>query len=227
MTDLPAHPHDAIVNLSNAELEMLAQVQAVVEEAEDQRNPQIAFRFGKGLRRSRQVQGYALAMLFYEMRQRWGLAFESDDDFVDVAAAEFAYSVETINKYLKTWEWCFVKPNHPDARRRRLLGHDLDTTYRLAAASKEGQMTDEMWEEAAMAPNKEAVMELREKIRGSKTSSNSTLRIMLDRDGTLLARRGNKPYRTVGALNTNLESDDEIIAASIERIVGRSGIFRR
>jgi len=225
--NLVSDPHDAAIAIAHDVMRELRDVDLIVADAEKHRDAEIAFSYAAKIRRTRQVQGYALAKLLYEMNERWGTAFISDDDFTTYAAIRMNYSPNTIRRYLKVWTWVFVKPEHGPDRIKKLLGHELDAVYRLAAASKEGELTEEDWQEAERAPNKEALMEIRDRIRGKQTSSGSALKLMLDRDGTLRARKGESGYIPFGFLNVDEEDNDEIIAAAIERIVNSAGLFRR
>jgi hypothetical protein len=228
--------HDAVMRITPADLSMLEEVDDIVSEAMKNKDPEIAWAHAQDLRRGRQVRGWALAMLLSEMKAVWAV-FESDDPFDEVASQRTGYSKTTINKYVKTWDRVIKQPKvltddvvtpytHPEDGAMKLLGHPVDTVYRLASASIEGELTKEDWEEAYMAPDKESMMDIRQRVRGEQTSSGSRLKIMLERDGTIKARRGGA-YEIGGQLLLDKRDDSEVIDAMCERIIKSSGIFIR
>lgn len=232
--------HDAVIGITETDYKFLSQVKEVVDQAIEQKNPSIAFNFALTIRRAAQVQGWGLAMLLYEMKQEWNGdgAFQSDDKFERIAAERLGYSPSTIERHITTWERVLAKPKmltddgsvknfrHKKEQRKRILGHALNTAYRMAAASAEGEMTEDDWERFYTAPNKQAVMELRSEIRGEKTSSVTSLKIMIEDDGGIVARRDG-PYEPTGLLYLNRRGESEVIDAAIERIIRGSGIFKR
>ena len=238
MDDLTPSSYDSVIRLYDYEIETLQQVDDWVIEAVEQGNPNIAFEHGRRIRRARQVEGLALAKLLYEMEALWNdenTPWPSDDDFVDVARDRLGYSSQTIKKYIKVWREIFAAPKylledesvviqlHDDDRFNHLLEKPIEALYGIATAVEEGQLEEGHWEEIEMAPNKEAILDVRRKVRKGGGGGTKRLIIALDRDGTLKRRRNNTPYKPIGFLN--LELEDEISKAAIRRLINGAGII--
>jgi hypothetical protein len=230
---------DGPMRISDSGLEFLEQVQGVVDNAVEERNESTAFQFARNLRHSVQVSAWGLAMLLYEMKKEWGegKAFESTEDFNHVAGQMIGLAPDTVRRYIKTWDSVIEKPKylvkgeptvkpHSKRRREKLLGHALPSMYLLSSAAAEGQMSEEHWKEAEQAPNQRAIRDIRNNIRGTEHLDRSDqLLIMLDTDGSIKARMGKDTYETIGFLN--LELDSVAATTAIERIINRSGMFKR
>lgn len=230
--------HDAIIKI---QLAPLKETHDIVEEAIDAGNPSPAFLHIRQLRTAAQSNAWAAALGMYELKQEWNTedgAFQSADSFEQITYEKTGYGIATVSRYIKTWERLIVTPKylnedgeieirkHGAIRQKRILGHALNTAYLLSTAAAEGEMTEEDWEDFELAPNKKTVSEIRNRIRGNQTSSNKALKLMMEADGTLKARRGGA-YEVFGALVINRRGDSEVIDAAIERTLRGSGIFER
>ena len=214
MTD---EAHDQLVQFSSEELAQLDKVDLVVEKALTVGDPTVAWSHVYGLRRGGELAGRAIAKTLFEMHQRWDI-FSTDDDFVDAASAGTGFSPQTIRKGMDYWE--FVLRPHPE-----LIGLPVGALHLIAPAAKSGELEAEDWEELRTAPDKEAVREIIRRKRGAKTSSGITLVVMLERDGTLKARKGSGPYVSFGYFN--IEADDLIAKQAIARVCRVAGIIAR
>lgn len=218
--------HDQPMLLTEAEIDVLASVDRVIDQSVAKGDPRLALTFIGDLRRSGHVTGLAMAKCLYELKDRWDtFPVDEDDDFVDVASAETGLGVQTIRKYVGLWEAIFVNPQVEQKVKEALVGKPISSLVLLAPAAREGQLEDEDWEDAARAPDVQAVREIVQRKRGTQTSASSTMVIMLERDGTLKARKGKGHYTPFGYLNLKIE--DEVAKEAIERIVNYAHVIRR
>jgi len=208
--------HDQLVRFSVEEMAQLDKVDLIVDKAITVGDPSVAWVHIHGLRRGGELAGRAIAKTLYEIRERWSIF--AGDDFVDAASAGTGFSPQTIRKGMDYWE--FVLRPHPE-----LIGLPVGALHLIAPAAKSGELEDEDWEELRTAPDKEAVREIIRRKRGAKTSSGITLVVMLERDGTLKARRGGGPYVNFGYFN--LEATDLVAKQAITRVCRVSGIIAR
>jgi hypothetical protein len=224
MTDDLSSPHDQPMLLTESELDIISSVDRVIEKSVASGDPRVALHYIGDLRRSGHVTGLAMAKCLYETKIRWD-SFPTDDDFVDVAMAETGLGVGTIRKYIDLWEAIFVNPKVEQMVKDALVGKPIGSLYLLAPAAKEGQLDEEDWKKAAKAPDRQAVREIVQAKRGMVGPANTTLVIMIDRDGTLKARKGKGHYVPFGYLNLKLE--DENAKEAIERILNYAHVVRR
>lgn len=224
MPDELSSPHDQPMLLTEGELDVLKSVDRVVEKSVAAGDPRIVLAYIGDLRRSGHVTGLAMAKALYELKVRWD-SFPTDDDFVDVAMSETGLGVGTIRKYTDLWESIFENPAIEQKIKEALQGKPIGSLYLLAPAAKEGQLDEEDWKKAAKAPDRQAVREIVQAKRGLVGPANTTLVIMLDRDGTLKVRMGKGHYVPFGYLNLKLE--DENAKKAIERILNYAHVVRR
>ena len=220
------HPHDAVQAITKERFNSVKRdVDLVVQDAVKHKDPEIALSYGAKLHESGQALWIAIAALTYEMKLRWKKEFESDDDFTIVASARWNKAPETIRRYVEIWEWVIQKPGHPADRLLALLSKPMQGLWYVKQAAREGQITEPVWREIAKAPDISSLREIGRRVRGGDVGrAKDALKIMLESDGTIKARRKGV-YEVVGYLN--LEEDSAVVQSAIERIQNRSGIFRR
>ncbi len=224
MSDELASSHDQPMLLTESELDVIKSVDKVIEKSVANGDPRLALHYIGDLRRSGHVTGLAMAKCLYETKIRWD-SFPTDDDFVDVAMAETGLGVATIRKYVDLWEAIFVNPDVEQKVKDSLTGKPIGSLYLLAPAAKEGQLEPEDWKEAAKAPDRQSIREIVQRRRGMRGPANTTLVLMIDRDGTLKVRKGKGHYVPFGYLNLKLE--DENAKEAIERIINYAHVVRR
>jgi hypothetical protein len=230
--------HDAVIKITKDDMKTFEEAKKVAEYAIFNRNPSLGFQYVREKKRSMQMNAWESALILWEMEREWkeGGAFESADDFLQVAHEETGYARDSIRRLLKTWEEMIAAPKyqledgevvikeHGAKRRKRILGHAAGTAYLLSSAAREGEMTEAYWEEFELAPDQATVREIRQNIRGDQTSSSSALKLMMEPDGTLKVRRKG-PYKVWGMVNVHLRDDPDIDAA-INRLE-KIGVFER
>ena len=219
------HPLDAVQAITKSRfVSVKRDVDLVIEDAVKHKDPEIALNYGAKLHESGQALWIAIASLTYEMRQRWNKEFKSDDDFITVASARWNKAPETIRRYVEIWEWVLQKPAHPLPRLLLLLSKPMQGLWYIKQAAREGQITGPIWDEISQAPDISSLREIAKRVRGDVGRAKDALKIMLEPDGTIKARRKGA-YEVVGYLN--LKEDSSVVQAAVERIQNRAGLFRR
>ena len=226
MDALATHAHDAVVALSQNELDLITDgVETILDEAIEQKNPEIAFNLARQLIKKQQIGWVALAHWCYLMEQRWEY-LGGQEDFLTVASMKLNKSRETLRRYLEIWKWVMEEPDHGRARLEALCQKPLQGLWYIKTAAKEGQLTEDDWEEIERAPDIASLKEIRDRVRGNYGRAKDALRIMLEPDGTLKASKGGD-YVVIGLLNVHLQDNNPVIRAAIERIVRTAGVFYR
>ena len=218
MDEIAAHPHDAVVRLTELELtQIFDQVTKIVNGG----SLAGALELGDSLVRYQQASGFAFAHLLYELNGIWA----KDEDFVEYAAIRFGKAPETIRRNIEIWQWVMVEPKHSRKRLELLATKPFSGLWYLKQASKEGQLGPKEWQEIERAATKQDLRQIMLDVRGEYRRGKDALKLMLEEDGILKARRGNKAYVYVGRLNVEME--DPVVIEAIERIINSSGVFRR
>jgi len=218
MDELAAHPFDAVVRLTDLEL---AEIFDRVSQTVVTGTIASALELGDSLVRHQQASGFAFAHLLYELSKIW----DPDEDFTEYAAIRFGKAPETVRRNIEIWKWVMVEPQHSRKRLELLATKPFSGLWYLKQASKEGQLTEEHWKQIERAPNKQELRSIMLDVRGEYRRGKDALKLMMEEDGILRARKGNKAYVYVGRLNLDLP--DPVVIEAIERIVNSAGIFRR
>src|SRR3990167_6706918 len=213
---------DQSIQLNNDDLALLATVDDIVRRAREAGNPDIAFKEGYAFRRRGHGTALAVAKLLYDLKEWWE-NFATDMSFYDAVFNGIGYARVTVDDYLGAWEEVVLKC--PEKYRRQIMGKSLNTMKLLTAASREGQLTDEDWEEVAGAHDKSGVQDIVRRVRGTNTSAGSRIVLTWERDGNLYARRGNSDPAHLGFLHQT--SDDELVNIAIERLIRAAGVIKR
>lgn len=215
---------DQVMSLDQKELESaMAQVDKAIDGAL-QAGPDVAIGYGRRLRASGQTCAIALARLLWLLKGRWE-SFPTDDTFEDAVLKGMGLSQQTVDKYIRVWERVFENDTIGINDKLKLMGKPMNSLLAISAAAGEGQLDEDSVAEIISAHDTAAVKEIVRRVRGTKTSANASLVILLERDGRLRVRRGRTGfYKEFGAL---IESDDRDVKDAIERIVRTSGIQRR
>jgi len=218
-------PLDQEVHLLPAELLVLDKVDETITKSLAAGDPNIAFGLINALRRSTQVAGISAAKLFSKMKDVWDV-FATDETFEDYASAETGYSPQTIRKYCDAWEYVINNDDVPEKLRSRMFGKTWGSILLMAPAAKADELTTEVWEELAAAPDKATVRNIIHEVRGNRTSSNTAIKLFLytrgDNKGQLVASKEDKMY-PIGYLD--LDSADTVVVAAITRIMGAAGVL--
>ena len=225
-SSMGSHPHDAVIRLQSEDIfDITTAVDDIVDTAIIKNNILYLINWAERFIASGQVAWMSMAHLVYETHRRWD-EFNIDDDFLMFMAFKLNRSPQTIKRMLEIWTWVFVKPKHNKQRFTMLLAKPPSGLWQIKQAAKEGLLNEEDWEQVVLAPNKQALSDVRKKVRGERGRAKDALKIMIESDGTLKARRTGH-YENIGFLNVNMADQSDIIAQAIERMINSAGIFER
>ena len=218
MDNLTAHPFDSAIRLEQTDLD---QILDTAERVVALGIPE-ALRYLEGLGRLEQATWFSRAHTLFLLSKSWNE--DEYGEFYEFMHIKLGKSPETTRRMVEIWEWVIDKPKHSKKRLAMLLTKPPSGLWYVKAAAKEGQLTEAHWQQIEKAPNKQELRAIMLEVRGEYRRGKNALRIMMEDDGTLKARKGGA-YTIVGRLNVEL--DDEIVIEAIERIINSSGVFRR
>ena len=190
--------------------EVVEDTDKVIELALLSGTPEIAFEFGRGILREGHIKGIKLAKLFYELREAWD-KFATGDRVEDAVEREVGVPKDTFVKYANAFKYVVLE-------RPALAGKPIEGLIKLIAASREGQLDEEDWNELEKAHNVGAMLAVRDRVRGVHTSGHSRLHRWRDPEGQLYCKRGpNGDIKPFGYLvpETGDEDIDAAVAATL------------
>ena len=190
--------------------EVVSDTDKVIELALLSGTPEIAFEFGRGIIREGHMKGIKLAKLFHELREIW-FKLETGDRVEDAVEREVGVPKDTFIKYANAFKYVIlVRPS--------LAGKPIEGLIKLIAASREGQLDENDWKELEKAHNIGAMLAVRDRVRGVRTSGHSRLYRWRDPEGQLYCKRGPrgeiKPFGYL-VLETGDEDIDAAVAATL------------
>ena len=213
------HPHDAAIRLEQTELD---QILTMAEQIAAQGVP-TALHYLEGLGRVEQATWFARAHVLYLLHNTWNK--DEYGEFYKFVSISLGKSPETTRRMVEIWEWVIEKPRHTKRRLALLLTKPPSGLWYVKQAAKEGQLGEPEWKQIETAHNKQELRQIMLDVRGAYRRGKDALKIMIEEDGILKARKGNKAYAYVGRLNVEME--DPVVVEAIERIINSSGVFRR
>lgn len=219
--------YDQSMLITPAEFQLFDNVDKVVSDSLIQADPRPALTFGRNLRRDGQLKGLALAKLLSGLDKNWELFQRTgmDDSLETIIEVEIGISPQTTRKYVHLWQDLFENPDIPEDIKTKLYGKSIRSLLLLKATARDGDDVD--WDKIANATNGAEIREIVRDARGPMTSSESAISIIMDRDGTLYAKRGSDSDRHIIGRLLIADMGNDIIARAIERLVERGGIWWR
>ena len=202
-------------------------VDATLDVSHDEKNPARVFQLMLKLREEAQIKGLAMAKLLSKLEEQWNyyvLEGGIDDDFYDRVQVDIGISKQTAQKYIRMWRNVFENTGIEQSIKDRLARKPIKNLLLLSAAAKDGDIQD--WGEVASTSDYQELHTLVRKQRGERTSSKTSIAILLERDGTLKCRKGSTPFKPFGFINLELK-DDEVISEAISKLIERTGIVER
>lgn len=213
---------DQAMSLSAPEVNLLADVDRVLEQARIKAEPFEALQWGYALRRQGHIRGLALAKLLHGLSRDWN-SYATDMDFYDAVLNDMGVPTITSRKYVGLWTDIFANPKVEEQVKQALLGKPIEALLLLPAAARDEQLDADDWAEIANAHDKQAIRAVVERLRPGRTSRDAAVVITLDREGFLQARKGRGKYLPIGTLR-NPNDVGEVERIAIERIIKSSGI---
>ena len=219
-------PDDELIILSGLDQPLpadnnwaLDKVDEYVQHSLDEHNVYIALDVCKQLREVSQIAGLALAKMLYLVKTNWQ-EYGIEEPFEEVSYEYVGLHHHTVERYIKVWGM-FAENIAPVSLQQRNI-RDL---IPIANAVAQGyEITDNEWGKLSDAPDYSTVSRIvREDIKDKEPRKNA-LQLFLDTDGYITALKDGMTY-SVGYLNIN--SDDDVVQASIERIIRNGGMLRK
>lgn len=171
--------------------------------------PEPAFDYGRNIIREGRIKGVKLAGLFYELRRVWTNFQTGGDRVEDAVEREVGVPKDSFVKYADAFE-------HVVLKRPALAGKPIEGLIKLIAASREGQLEEEDWNELEMAHNVGAMLAVRDRVRGVHTSGNTRLYRWRSPEGQLYCKRGPEgEIKQFGFLYPNTGDEDVDAAVSV------------
>jgi len=208
---------EGILVFSKEDLAKLDEIDDIVDRAVTTADPGLVWYYIGGLWARGELMARGIAKALYEMRTRWDI-FPSDDEFIDAATQGTGLSAQTIGKAVDYWEFILIP--HPE-----LMHLPVGAYHLIVPAAKDGDLDDADWESLAGVASIADVRDIIQAKRGKRTSSEHALVVMLERDGTLKARRGSDAWVSFGYFNLKVE--DEAGITAIDRMCRTAGVQKR
>lgn len=167
------------------------------------------------------ISGKALAKLLYEKKLWWKDANQTEIrqcTFEDYEKSQHGLSSVLIDRYTIVWEKMQEFPS-------KLQERPIRDLIPIAKAVEQGyEISESQWNKLIKAiSNAEVLHILRDEVKGN-IPRKSSMRIILERDGTLNAWKGNKKS-FVGYVD--LISKDELTQKAISRLLSGAGVLRK
>ncbi len=182
---IPSTPHDQPINFTDSELQLFLDVDDVVAKSVVAGDPALIMQYGKTIIRNGLASGLALAKLMFELSVNWSLFKTAgfDGTAEEHVITNWGYSGQTFQKYVNMWENIFQNKDVSDVTKKLLMGRPIGDLLLLTAAVREGQISDEGLEKAALVPDRATLREIIRGERGKQTSSSTAIRIKLIGEG--------------------------------------------
>jgi len=196
-------------------------------------NPSMLFGYVSSVGRLARVKGIGVARVLWETWSRWAeyQRLGIGDEWENVAPAECGLSLDQCRKYRDLYAVVYASSDVPQRVKDALIRKPIEGQLALRAAVRDGQVTDEDWEEIIDAVTPAEIKAVVRRIRGDQTSSGSRIVIVLDRQGILKAKRADSgKYVVVVALRNKREDlegegyEPTVRAIAIERILRSAGV---
>ena len=186
--------------------------------------PDAAIEYGLRLIASGHLGGLKLCKLLYELTEMWD-KFHTDDDIKDAVFKGMGVPPETYRKYESLWRGIFANEKIPVEYRNAMKNKPISGLIAITAAARDGEFNEEHWERLVTAHDKSSMLSIRDDVRGVNVSENRRLQLTWERDGRLVARRGEEGPEEVGFLphRTGISLVDD----AVRRIVDAVGITER
>ena len=217
--------YDQAMLLRPSDFKIFNDVANVISSSIIQADPSPALEYGRNLRREGQLKGLALAKLLSMLKGNWDkFKYTGIEEAIeDIVYVEMGIKPQTTRKYVALWDELFENPDIPDPVKEKLYGKSIRSLLLLTATAKDGDEVD--WFEIAGAENDAEIREIIRKARGSQTSSETSILLMMDRDGTLYAKKGTSQDKTVFGKLDLTKMLDPIAEKAISRLIRQGGIL--
>ena len=201
---------------------LLNKIDRVIEQAIAEHNAYIALDTCKSLKSIIKTSGLGLAKLLYLIYSNWS-EFQIQEDFEEVVYEYTGLHKHTVSRYTRVWAM-YAENRVPEEYKQEILEKNIRDQIPIANALMQGyEITKADWKNLAEAPDYNAVSQVILEDVKEKPYRSNALRLVIDRMGTIWAKRGDEPRRFVGSLEIN--SDEPAVQQAIQRILKNTGIL--
>jgi len=195
------------------------EVDEIVERSLVEGTPDAAIEYGWNLVAGGHLSGLKLCKLLYELTELWD-KFSTDDDIQDAVFKGMGVPGETYRKYEGIWRHIFANENIPTHIRQAMRNKPLGGLIAISVAARDGEFNEDNWNKLASAHDKAAMLDIRDEVRGVDPSETRRRYISWNRDGRLVARRGDEGPEEVGYFpkRTGIDFVDETVQWMAEQI---------
>ena len=201
---------EASIKVKGSEwVDLVSSVDGAIEISLLSGKPDAAMQLGREIIRAGRLSGVKLARLLYELDQVWD-KFTTGDSIEDAIERDIGIPKDTFIKYSRMYR--FVLRGRP-----ALAGKPIEGLIKLTAGAREGDFTDDDWKEIVLAPNVRAMLVVRDRARGIRTSGHNRLSAWCSKSGQLYCKKGaSGAIKNWGFVPPN--SDDGDISAMVARL---------
>lgn len=211
------HRHDQIINIPfNFIVKMDNEIKDVMLKSIALGDPTPALDFAASLAATGYLRGIQLAKLLYELEEDWA-KFKTDDSVEDAVFKHLGVSPVTFSQYTRMYR--YVLKDRP-----RLMGKPIRGLIGLIAASRDEEFDEEDWEEIYNAMDVGGMLDVRDRVRGKRTSGHKRIVITQSREGYVIARQGDE-MEELGFLKRKAETD--FGKRALDRITNGAGVVQR
>jgi len=220
-SNIVSYSHDQTIRINSGMYEqVLAEVDDKIEQSLVAGSPDAALDFAYDLMGTGHLRLIQLAKLFYEIsRPKVWAAFQTDDTPADAIFKALGVSERKFIEYKEMYEW--VLKDRP-----QLAGKPINGLIELTVAAREGEFSDEDWDEIAHAYDKGAMLAIRRRVRGVQTSGHGRLVGLLDRDGHVWAKEGDGEKEHAAFLEVGAASESAA-GKLVARLIKNGGLLRQ
>ena len=196
-------------------------VDEIIQKSIVEKDALVALNACRNLIKVFKLSGIALAKFLYLIQENW-YVYDTDEEFDTYVYTYVGLHKYTISRYVSAWKLIL---NLPEKISDELKQKNMREIVPIANAVAQGyEIDDKTWEKLNIAPDLNTVLKIvREEIKELPPRKGS-IQLSIDKMGSIWAF-ANKNKFFVGSLE--MDSDEDIVQKSIQRIIKGSGIMER
>ena len=182
------------------------EVDEVIEQSLIVGLPDAAIQYGWQLIAGGHLSGIKLCKLLYELTEMWP-RFQTSDDIKDAVFKGMGVPTETYRKYEGVWRSIFANENIDKRVREMMRNKPMRGLIGIAAAARNGEFTEQDWNDLATSHDVGSMLEVRDRARGIERHNSNRRIVTWERDGRLTVRRGSEGPEEWGLWPKDAASD--------------------
>jgi hypothetical protein len=208
-------------------MEESEKVEELVQKAVLSGDPNIIFGYIRSLGIQARIYGYGAAKALWHSWKSWPL-FQSQgisEEWENLAPVMSGLSLDQCRTYRDFFEAVHMNPDVPEYVKPYVAQKPIQAQLLLTAAARDGDLSDDDWEKVMNAETPAEIQEIVRGQRGPRTSSETRLIIVEDRDGTVKGKEGTSGKYVIAAKllssREDLEGDDEYEHRVRSKVIAR------